>query len=115
MKAIALTRLDPEDFTGCLSLPVASLLQRPVKFDRSRHRTFVYTSTTVPAFVGMQYDRGFAFLSIGNIDVYRTYFNASIASITFFGIENYRSAWRNHIRKSIYFFFCHGKPPFYLL
>ena len=99
-----------ENFSSRFTLPVAPLLKRPVKFDRSRDRTFVYTGAAVPAFVRVQNNRGFTFFVTGNVDIYRTYFNASVAPVASFG-KNHGLARCNHVRKSIYFFFSHWDPP----
>jgi hypothetical protein len=106
--------LDPEDLSRFLVFPESSLLKRPVEFDRAGNWTFVYASPAIPAFVRMQYDGRFALFPIRNIDIYRTDFNASIAAVAFFRIKNHRFAWSDYVRKSEYFFFCHGSLLFYL-
>ena len=49
----------------------------------------IYTRATVPALVGMQYDRRFALNRIGDENIRLTNINAFIASGTYFGVKHY--------------------------
>jgi hypothetical protein len=87
-------------------------LHRPVEGNSPGERTVIDTATAIPAFIGMQYHWWFAFLWIGYEYVYLADFNASIASVTDIGIENYRISGTNDIWQCIYLFLKHDSSPY---
>jgi hypothetical protein len=99
--------LDPENLSGGLALPVASLLQRPVEFNRFGSGTFIDTGAAIPAFVGMQDYGRLTFLGIGYVDVYRTNLDTAVAAVADFGIKNYRTAGCSDIGLGEHFFLSH--------
>jgi hypothetical protein len=95
------------DFSGCLVLPVTSLLQRPLECDCPGTGTIINTAAAIPAFIRMQYNRRFAFLWIGHEHIYLTNFYAGIAPVAEIGIKDYRSARCRNIWYGDYFFLRH--------
>jgi hypothetical protein len=99
--------LGPGNFTGSLLLPVASLLQWPVKGDSPGTRAIVYAAAAIPALFRMQDNRGLAFVRIGYINIYLAYFDAMVAAIANFRIEDCRSIRCSYIGHSVYCFLSH--------
>jgi hypothetical protein len=95
------------DFSGGLVLPVSAVLQRPVKFYRAGAGTIVNAAAAIPAFIGMQYHRRFAFLGVGYINIYLADFYTVIAPIANIRIEDHRIVRCRNIRNGDYFFLSH--------
>jgi len=96
--------LDLMDFSGGLVLPVPSLLQRPVKCDRTGTGTIINAAAAIPAFIRMQYHRRFAFLGMGDINIDLANFYAMVATVTDILVENHRIVGCGNIRNGDYFF-----------
>jgi hypothetical protein len=79
----------PQDLTGCLVFPVSPLLYRPVETDSTWAGTIINTTATVPAFIGVQYHRRFAFLWIGYKYIYLADFHTGVTPVADIRIENY--------------------------
>jgi hypothetical protein len=77
-------------FSGGLVLPVSAVLQRPVKFYRTGAGTIVNAAAAIPAFIGMQYHRRFAFLGVGYINIYLADFYTVIAPVTDILVKSHR-------------------------
>ena len=92
------------DFSGGLVLPVPSLLYRPVKCDSTGAGTIISAAAAIPAFIGMQYDRRFAFLGMGDINIDRANFYAMVAAVTDVLIKDHWIVGRRYIRDSNDFF-----------
>jgi len=86
------------DFPGGFVLPVPSLLKRPVEGDSPGSGTIINTAAAIPAFIGMQYDRWFAFLWIGYEYVYLADLYTDVAPVADIRIKNHRGIRCNHIR-----------------
>jgi len=97
------SRLDLMDFPGGLVFPVAAVLQRPFKLDGPGTRTIVNAAAAIPALVGVHYNRRFAFLGVGQINVYLAYFHTMVAPVADIRIKNHRTARCGNIRYSDYF------------
>ena len=64
--------------------------------------TVIDAAAAVPAFLGMQDNRGFAFFRIGYIDIHRADLHAEVAAFAFIG-KYHRPARRGDIGQSVYF------------
>jgi hypothetical protein len=95
------------DFSGSFVFPVASLLQRPIKYYGPRARTVIDTTTAIPAFIRMQYDRRFAFLRMRNINIYLAHFHTMVTPVADILIENYWIIWCGYIWNGDNFFLRH--------
>jgi hypothetical protein len=100
-------RLDLMDFSGGLVLPVSPLLERPIKYNGPRARAIINATTTIPAFIRMEYNRRFAFLGMGNINIYLADFHAVVAPVADILIENYWTVGCGYIWNSDDFFLRH--------
>jgi hypothetical protein len=96
---------DSKNLAGRLAFVESSLLQRPVKFDGAETSTWtlIHTTTAIPAFIGMQGNRGFAFFGIWYVYVYLAYIDTGVAAIAHFRISNDRFVRRSYVGKDIYF------------
>jgi hypothetical protein len=94
-------------FAGRFVFPITPLLQRPVKGNSPRSTAIIDTTTTVPAFLRMKYDRWLAFLRMGDVDIYLTMFNTHIAPVANLRVKDDRSVRSWYIGNSIDLFFCH--------
>jgi hypothetical protein len=63
----------------------------------------IYTAAAIPAFLGMQDDRRFAFLGIGDVNVYLTGFDTLITSVAFLRVKNDWSTGSRDIGQGMYF------------
>lgn len=97
---------DAKNLAGCFALIESSLLKRPVEFNgaETSTRTFIYTTAAIPAFIGMQRNRGFALLGIWYIHVDLTDVYTRVAAVADLGISDYRPIRRSDIGKNVYFF-----------
>jgi hypothetical protein len=95
------------NFSRSFVFPVASLLQRPIKDDGPRARAVVDTTTTIPAFIRMQYNGRFAFLGVGNINIYLADFHTMVTSVADILIKDYRIIRCGNIRNGDCFFLRH--------
>jgi hypothetical protein len=87
--------------SGILAHPASSLLQGPVELNSAGDRTLGDTGTAVPALIGMQNNRAFAFFRIGDIYIYGADFNTAVTTLADSRIENYRPAGSDDVRDSI--------------
>jgi hypothetical protein len=101
---ILVNRSDAENLAGRLALIESSLLKRPVKFYGAlgSTRTLIHTTAAVPAFIGMQGNRGLALYRIWYVYVYLAYVDTCIAAIADFSISNDRSVRRSHVGYDVY-------------
>jgi len=74
-------------FTGLLSLPPHPLHQRMIQPNRPGLRAHGDTTPTIPTFVGVEYDRRFAFLRIGDKHIHLADFHTGIAADTEVPVE----------------------------
>jgi hypothetical protein len=88
----------PENLSRNLIFPVGPLLHRPVEGYSPGDGTVIDTAATVPALVGVQYYRWFAFLGIGYKYVYLADFHTDVAAVADIGIENDRISRADYIR-----------------
>jgi surface polysaccharide O-acyltransferase-like enzyme len=86
-----------EDLPRNLVFPVSPLLHRPVEGYCPGAGTLIDTTTAVPALIGMQYYRWFAFLGVRYKYVYLADFNTGVASVAYIGVENYRISRADNI------------------
>jgi hypothetical protein len=75
------------DFSGSLIFPVPPLLKRPVELNGPGPGTIIGTATAIPAFFRMQDNRRFAYLRMGDIDIYLAHFHTDVASIAYIRVE----------------------------
>jgi hypothetical protein len=87
----------PEDLPRGFVFPISPLLHRPVEGYGPGVGTLVDTAAAIPAFIGMQYYRWFAFLGIGYKYVYLADLHAGVTSVADIGIENYRISGADNI------------------
>ena len=87
----------PEDLSRSLVFPVSPLLHRPVEGYSPGPGTLIDTAAAVPALIGMQYYRWFAFLGIGYKHVYLADLHAGVTAIADIGIEYYRISRADYI------------------
>jgi hypothetical protein len=87
----------PEDLPRSLVFPVGPLLHRPVEGYSPGVGTLIDTAAAVPALIGMQYYRWFAFLGVGYKYVYLADLHAGVTTIADIGIENYRISGADNI------------------
>jgi hypothetical protein len=80
----------PQDLTGGFILPVSPLLHGPVESYGAGTGAIINATAAVPAFVGVQDNRGLAFLMVGNIDIHLTDFHAMVTTVTDFSMKNHR-------------------------
>jgi hypothetical protein len=78
------------DFSGGFILPVPTVLQRPVKGDSPGTGTIINATAAIPAFIGMQYHRRFAFLGIRYIYVNLADFYTMVAPVADILIKSHR-------------------------
>jgi hypothetical protein len=104
---ILVVRSDAENFAGRLALIESSLLKRPVKFYSAlgSTRTLIHTTAAVPAFIGMQGNRGLALFGIWYVYIHLTYIDTCIAAIADFRIPNDGFVRRCHVGNNIYLVF----------
>jgi hypothetical protein len=101
------TQLYSESLPGCLSFPVPSLLQGPVEGDCTGSITGIHTAAAIPAFLGVKNNRRFAFLGVGYIYIYLTYFYTLIAAVTDIRVEYHRRIRCRYVWHGVYFFLSH--------
>jgi hypothetical protein len=99
--------LDAENLSGCLALPEASLLERPVEFNGFGSGTFIDTGAAIPAFVRMQDYGRLTLLGIGYVDIYGANLDTAVAAVADLGIKNYRTAGCSDIGLGEHFFLSH--------
>ena len=80
----------PQDLARGFVLPVSPLLYRPVEGNSAGAGAIVNAAAAVPAFIGMQYDRRFAFPGVGDIDIHLADFHAMVAPVADIGMKNHR-------------------------
>jgi hypothetical protein len=95
------------NLSGSFIFPVSSLLQRPVEYDGPRARAIINAAAAIPAFIGMQYDRRFAFLRMGNIHIYLADLHTMVTPVADILIENNRIVRGGYIWNGGYFFLRH--------
>ena len=88
----------PEDLPRSFIFPVGPLLHRPVKGYSPGDGAMIDTTATVPALVGVQYYRWFAFLGIGYKYVYLADLHTDVAAVADIWIENNRISRADYIR-----------------
>ncbi len=85
-------------FAGCFVLPIASSLERPVKFHRSGAGAIIGTTTAVPALFRVQDNGSLAFYRVGDINIHLADFHAVVAAGTDIRVENHRISRADDIR-----------------
>jgi len=85
---------------GLFTLPVAPLLQRPVKLDGPRTRAIIDAGAAIPAFLWMQDNRTPSLLGIRDENIDGAAVNTRIAAIAYLGVVNNRPARSRNIWKS---------------
>ena len=88
----------PENLSRGLIFPVCPLLNWPVEGYSPGDGTVIDTAATVPALVGVQYYRRFAFLGVGYKYVYLADLHTDVAAVADIGIENNRISRTDYIR-----------------
>ena len=97
LSASALLLAVPEDLPRSLVFPVSPLLHRPVEGYSAGDGAVIDTAAAIPALIGMQYYRWFAFLGVGYKYVYLADLHTGVAAIAEIGIENYRTGGADNI------------------
>ena len=75
--------LSPENFSGRLTSPVSSLLQRPVEGDGAGIGAIIDAAAAIPALIRVQDYGWLSFLRIRNINVDLADINAMVAAVAY--------------------------------
>ena len=90
--------------SSCGALPITSLLNRPVDFDRTTRWAFIHAAAAIPTLLRMQDDRSFASIGIRNEYIDGTHFYTIIAASTDDTIDDHGPIGSRYIGNCVYLF-----------